>query len=63
MPVEVQVGDTFQTVAMDANGVGHLTVPASGLLIIDPHSRLLREMPHVEAYQAWMKQQKSGRSK
>jgi len=59
MPVEVQVGETFQTVAMDAHGAGHLAVPANSLLIVDPHSKLLREMPHIEAYQEWMKQQKA----
>jgi aminopeptidase N len=59
MPVEVQLGETFQTVPMDAHGVGHLAVPADSLLIVDPHSKLLREMPHIEAYQEWMKQQKA----
>ena len=62
MPVEVQVGQTFQTVSMDAHGDGHMTVPADSLLIVDPHSKLLREMPHIEAYQEWMKQHKSKRS-
>jgi len=60
MPVEVQVGDALRTVPM-TNGEGQLQAPTGGLLIVDPHSRLLRELPHVEAYQQWMKQQRQQR--
>lgn len=59
MPVDVQVGERVQTVKMSAKGEGHLTVPARSLMIIDPHSTLLRDMPHIDAYQAWKKQQKA----
>ncbi|MGB5939513.1 MAG: M1 family metallopeptidase [Rhodanobacter sp.] len=60
MPIEVQVGDTVHTLAME-NGSGQLQVPAGGLLIVDPRSKVLRELPHVEAYQQWMKQQRAAK--
>ena len=61
MPIEVQVGDTVHTLPM-RGGSGQLQVPAGSLLIVDPRSKVLREMPHVEAYQQWMKQQRAARS-
>jgi aminopeptidase N len=61
MPIEVQVGDTVHTLPM-RDGSGQLHVPAGSLLIVDPRSKVLREMPHVEAYQQWMKQQRAARS-
>jgi hypothetical protein len=45
-----------------ADGTGELSVPAGSLMIVDPRSKVLREMPHVEAYQQWMKQQREARS-
>ena len=57
MPVEVQVNETMHTLPM-TNGEGQLHVPAGSLLIVDPRSKLLRELPHVEAYRQWMKQQR-----
>jgi aminopeptidase N len=56
MPLEVQVGGTVHTLPM-SGGTGELTVPAGSLLIIDPHSKVLRDMPHVDAFQAWKKAQ------
>jgi hypothetical protein len=56
MPLEVQVGDTLHTLAM-ADGTGELSVPEGSLMIVDPRSKVLREMPHVEAFQAWEKAQ------
>jgi aminopeptidase N len=61
MPIEVQVGDTVHTLPM-RDGSGQLHVPGGSLLIVDPRSKVLREMPHVEAYQQWMKQQRAARS-
>ncbi|MEP6898453.1 MAG: M1 family metallopeptidase [Rhodanobacter sp.] len=58
MPVEVQVGDATQTVPM-TNGAGSVHVPAGGLLIVDPHSKLLRAAPYVVEYRQWMKQQRA----
>ena len=56
MPLEVQVGRTVHTLPM-AGGSGELTVPPGSLLIVDPRSKVLREMPHVEALRAWKKAQ------
>jgi aminopeptidase N len=56
MPLEVQVGRSVHTLPM-TGGTGELTVPAGSLLIIDPHSKVLRDMPHVAAFQAWKKAQ------
>jgi aminopeptidase N len=52
MPVDVQVGDELRTLSM-ANGDDTLKVPAGTLMIVDPRSKLLRELPHVAVYQAW----------
>jgi Aminopeptidase N len=62
LPVEVQVGGAMHTVPM-THGEGQLHVPAGSLLIVDPHSRLLRELPHIEAYRRWMKQQQLERAR
>ena len=56
MPVDVQVGDEVRTLPME-RGSATLTVPAGTLVIVDPRSKLLREMPHIEAYQAWKREQ------
>jgi aminopeptidase N len=61
MPIEVQVGDTVHTLPM-GDGSGQLAVPAGSLLIVDPRSKVLREMPHIGAYQQWMKQQRAARA-
>ena len=58
MPIEVQVGDAVHTVPM-RDGSGQLQVPAGSLLIVDPRSKVLRELPHVAAYQQWLKQQRA----
>ena len=42
-----------------SDGSGQLQVPAGSLLIVDPRSKVLREMPHIEAYRQWMKQQRA----
>ena len=57
MPVEVQVGDQLRTLAM-ADGRGEVQVAPGTLVIVDPHSKVLRDMPHVEAYQRWMQTHK-----
>jgi aminopeptidase N len=61
LPVEVQVGEAVHTVPM-AHGEGQLRVPAGSLLIVDPHSKLLRQLPHIDAFRQWMKQQIKARS-
>jgi aminopeptidase N len=60
MPVEVQVGDTLHTLPM-RDGTGRLEVAAGTLVIVDPHSKLLRDLPAVEAYRQWMKRQRGMR--
>jgi aminopeptidase N len=60
MPVEVQVGGTLHVLPM-THDKGQLQVPTGSLLIVDPHSKLLRDMPHVEAFRQWMKQQREQR--
>lgn len=56
MPVEVQVGDKLLTVPM-TGGNASVPAPAGTLVIIDPHSKLLREQPHFAEYQQWKKEQ------
>jgi len=56
MPVEVQVGEQVHVLPM-GDGHGELKIPAGSLMIIDPHSKLLREQPYVGHYQQWMLQQ------
>ena len=52
MPVEVQVGDRVERVAM-TGGTGTLTVPADAHVVIDPYARVLRRSVAVEEAQAW----------
>ncbi|MGY3041752.1 aminopeptidase N [Rhodanobacter sp. TND4EL1] len=61
MPIEVQVGDTIHTLTM-ADGSGELTVPAGSLLIIDPRSKVLREVPYVGEFQQWVKEQRAAKA-
>jgi aminopeptidase N len=61
LPIDVQVGNSVHTLPM-GDGSGQLQVPAGSLLIIDPRSKVLRELPHIEKYQQWMKQQRAARS-
>ncbi|HEV2538270.1 MAG TPA: M1 family metallopeptidase [Frateuria sp.] len=62
MPLEVQVGHTVHTLPM-TGGTGELTVPAGSLLIVDPRSKVLRDMPHVETFRAWKKEQAESQKK
>lgn len=52
MPVEVQVGDAVQTLAM-ADGSGTVTVPEGAHVVVDPWSKILKRSATVEAFQAW----------
>ena len=58
MPVEVRVGDEVKTVAM-ANGQGSLPIQADQSYTVDPHSFVLRQLAHIDAFQ----QDKSQREK
>ncbi|MGQ4583421.1 M1 family aminopeptidase [Lysobacter sp. F60174L2] len=53
MPVDVRIGSVdgnVRTVAM-SDGTGHVDLPAGALYTLDPHSKVLRALPHVVAFQ------------
>lgn len=53
MPVEVRVGGNggeVRRVDM-ANGAAHLALPAGETYTLDPASKLLRQLPHIDAFQ------------
>ncbi len=52
MPVEVQVGDRIEKLAM-TGGRGTLDVPADAHVVIDPWARVLKRSTAVEELQAW----------
>ena len=52
MPVEVQVGDRIERLAM-ADGTGTLIVRTDAHVVVDPWSRLLRRSIAIEQTQAW----------
>ncbi len=62
MPVEVQVGDRLVTVPMNG-GDASIPAPAGSLVIVDPRSKVLREMPHFVEYQQWKKEQAEMKAK
>ena len=62
MPVEVRVGDKLLTVPM-IGGNASVPAPAGTLVIIDPRSKLLRDLPHFADYQQWKKEQADKKAK
>jgi aminopeptidase N len=62
MPVEIQLGGTLVTVPM-SNGEGTVEAPAGTLVIIDPRSKVLRDLPHFAEYQQWRKEQADKKAK
>jgi aminopeptidase N len=62
MPVEVQVGDKLVTLPM-SNGEGSIDAPAGTLVIVDPRSKVLRDLPHIAQYQQWRKEQADKKAK
>ena len=62
MPVEIQVDGKLHVLAM-THGEGTLDVPADALVIVDPHSKLLRDLPQVTEFQQWQKAQKAAQGK
>ena len=56
MPLEVRVGDSVQTLPM-TDGRGEVHAAPGTLVIVDPHSKVLRDMPHIEAFRHWMEEQ------
>jgi aminopeptidase N len=57
MPVQVRVGspgvDARDVDVPMADGTGHVDLAPHALYTIDPHSRVLRAQPHIDAFQAW----------
>ncbi|MCI4566596.1 M1 family metallopeptidase [Lysobacter sp. CFH 32150] len=51
MPVEVRVNGRDKTLKM-ADGQGHVDLPAGAAYTLDPHSKLLRELPYIREFQA-----------
>jgi aminopeptidase N len=52
MPVDVQVGDRIERVAMP-DGTGSLAVPEGAHIVADPFARILRRSVAIEEMQAW----------
>jgi aminopeptidase N len=50
LPVQVRVGDKVVDVAM-TGGRGHVDMPTGASYTLDPHSRVLRELPHIADFQ------------
>ncbi|MGH8073054.1 MAG: M1 family metallopeptidase [Lysobacter sp.] len=53
MPVDVRIGSVdgeVQTVAM-SEGSGYVDMPVGALYTLDPHSKVLRALPHIVAFQ------------
>jgi len=50
LPVQVRVDDRIVDVAMQ-DGHGRVVLPAGASYTLDPHSRVLRDLPHIAAFQ------------
>lgn len=50
LPVQVRVGDRIVDVPM-ADGRGHVELPVGATYTLDPHSRVLRDLPHIAEFQ------------
>ncbi len=63
MPVEVRVGDHVERVAM-RGGHGSVRIRDGESYTLDPHSRVLRALPHIPEFQADKKaREESGRTR
>ena len=51
MPVQVRVGDKLVDVPMKS-GQGSVALPAGASYTLDPHSKVLRDLPQIAAFQA-----------
>jgi len=51
MPVEIRFNGRDRTLKM-AGGQGHLDLPANATYTLDPHSKVLRALPHIVEFQA-----------
>ena len=50
LPVQVRVGNRVVDVPM-IGGIGRVELPPGATYTLDPHSRVLREMPHIAEFQ------------
>jgi len=62
MPVDVRIGDRIETLPM-TDGRGHVALPPDTTFTIDPHSKLLRHEPHIDAFQKYDDAQKKAAKK
>ena len=68
MPIEVRVNGRDRTLKM-ADGQGDIELPAGAAYTLDPHSKVLRELPHIHEFQkdtqerAKAQQEKEARAK
>ena len=62
MPVEVRAGDRVVQVPM-VDGQGSVELPAEASYTLDPHSKLLRALPHIAEYQQQLSEQAAAEAK
>jgi aminopeptidase N len=62
MPLQVRVDGHDIEVPM-ADGSGRIELPPHALYTIDPHSKVLRAQPHIDAFQAWTAEQAKAKRK
>ena len=55
MPIEVRVDGRDVMLPM-SGGEGHVNLPPHALYTIDPHSRVLRALPYIDAWQDYAAQ-------
>jgi aminopeptidase N len=61
MPVDVRIGDRVETLPM-TDGRGHMALPEGASFTIDPAAKILRRLPHIEAFQKYeAEQRKAGK--
>jgi aminopeptidase N len=58
MPIEVEVDGQVTSLAMTGNR-GSLSVPADAHVLIDPMNKVLRRLDAVDAYNAWVEEQRA----
>lgn len=56
MPVEVRVDGRVHALAMK-DGQGHVDLPVNATYTLDPRSKVLRELPHIVAFQQQLTEQ------
>lgn len=62
MPVEVRAGDRVVTLGMQ-DGQGSVDLPVGASYTLDPHSKLLRALPHIVEYQQQLREEAAAKAK